>query len=134
MINKIISNPSIMGATYYRCNSCTYLGIGHTKLSKHSEMHKLGLVQQSQRTFVCPECPQSVNILQQFISHLNLHVGEHVCYVYICQHCGFGTNLSNKIQQHVTGDHGSNKLGKDYTERTIRFSVKTIFCTKLYHN
>ena len=130
MINKIISNPSIMGATYYRCNSCTYLGIGHTKLSKHSEMHKLGLVQQSQRTFVCPECPQSVNILQQFISHLNLHVGEHVCYVYICQHCGFGTNLSNKIQQHVTGDHGSNKLGKDYTERTIRFSVKTMFCTK----
>lgn len=130
MINKIISNPSIMGATYYRCNSCTYLGIGHTKLNKHLEMHKAGFVQQSQRTFVCPECPQSVNILQQFISHLNLHVGEHVCYIYICQHCGFGTNLSNKIQQHVTETHGSNKLGKDYTERTIRFSVKTIFCTK----
>ncbi|CAC5396981.1 unnamed protein product [Mytilus coruscus] len=130
MINKITSNPSIMGATYYRCNSCTYIGIGQNKLVKHMEMHTSAFIQSVQRPFICPDCPQAVNTLQQFISHLNLHVGDHLCYIYICQHCGFGTNLSNKINQHTTDSHGPISEGKDYTQRTIRFSVTTKICAK----
>lgn len=131
MISKITSNPSIMGATYYRCKSCTYIGIGQNKLLKHMEMHTSAFIQSVQRQFICPDCPQAVNTLQQFISHLNLHVGDHLCYIYICQHCGFGTNLSNKINQHTADSHGTlSEEGKDYTQRTIKFSVTTKVCVK----